>query len=75
MYTVCGNILPTVDSVTDLGILRSTNFVYDEHCCKCYTARLIISVERLQHMFKKCIRCIANLPNDERINYFGLERL
>ena len=30
IYTVSGNVLPTADSVTDLGILRSTNFTYNE---------------------------------------------
>ena len=37
--------------------------------------QLIKRVERVQRMFTKCFRCIANLSNDERLNYFGLQRL
>jgi hypothetical protein len=32
IYNVCGYNLPTVNSVSDLGVLRTTTLNYDDHC-------------------------------------------
>ena len=32
MHTVCGQTLPSANSAVDLGVIRSTNLRYDEHC-------------------------------------------
>ena len=31
-YTLCDHVLSLADSANDLGAIRATNLIYDEHC-------------------------------------------
>ena len=31
-YTLCDHVLSSADSANDLGVIRTTNLLYDEHC-------------------------------------------
>ena len=31
-YTLCDHVLSSADSTNDLGVIRATNLLYDEHC-------------------------------------------